>query len=202
MKNKKEKKLIPQVIIEQKIFLIRGKKVMLDNDLAVLYGVETKALKRAVKRNMDRFPEDFMFQLSKEEGDAFSRYQFGTLKRGQNIKYMPYVFTEQGVAMLSGILNSKRAIEVNIQIIRTFVRLREMIISNKELRIRLDKIEEKYDKRFKVIFDTLRMLLEDDKKNKKEITNTRKIGFSCKGKKSIKSVRSIKSVKSRVLKSS
>ena len=92
--------------------------------------------------------------------------------------------------MLSGILNSKRAIEVNIQIIRTFVRLREMIISNKELRIRLDKIEEKYDKRFKVIFDTLRMLLEDDKKNKKEITNTRKIGFKCKGKRSEKSIRS------------
>lgn len=205
MKTKKEKQLIPQVIIEQKIFLIRGKKVMLDSDLAVLYGVETKALKRAVKRNIDRFPEDFMFQLSKEEGGAFSRYQFGTLDKDMKSKnlryqfgtsshggsrYLPFAFTEQGVAMLSGILNSKKAIAVNVQIIRTFVRLREMIISNKELRIRLDKLEEKYDKRFKVIFDTLRKLLEDDKNDKKEIKNTRKIGFRCKGKKSGKSIRS------------
>lgn len=185
MKIKKEKQLIPQVVIEQKIFLIRGKKVMLDSDLAVLYGVETKTLKRAVKRNTDRFPEDFMFQLNEKEAQNL-RYQFGTLEVGRYSKYLPFAFTEQGVAMLSGILNSKRAIEVNVQIIRTFVRLREMIISNKELRIRLEKIEEKYDKRFKVIFDTLHKLLEDDKKDKKEIKNTRKIGFECKGKKSAK----------------
>lgn len=197
MKNKKEKQLIPQVIIEQKIFLIRGKRVMLDKDLAVIYGVSTKVFNQAVKRNFKRFPEDFMFQLNKQEMD-FLRSQFVTSKRGGR-RYGAYAFTEQGVAMLSSVLSSEKAIEVNIQIIRTFVKLREMIISNKELRGRLDKLEEKYDKRFKVIFDTLRKLLEDDKKDKKELKNTRKIGFKCKKEKSVKS---IKSIKPRVLKSS
>lgn len=192
MKTKKEKQSVSQVVIEQKIFLIRGKRVMLDSDLAVLYGVETKTLKRAVKRNIDRFPEDFMFQLNEKEAQNL-RYQFGTLEVGRYSKYLSFAFTEQGVAMLSGVLNSKKAVAVNIQIIRTFVRLREMIISNKELRVRLDKIEEKYDKRFKVIFDTLRKLLESDKKDKKEIINTRKIGFSCKNEKSGKSIRPMKS---------
>ncbi|KKQ51351.1 MAG: hypothetical protein US70_C0018G0003 [Parcubacteria group bacterium GW2011_GWD2_38_11] len=174
-KMKKEKLLIPYEMIEQKIYLIRGKKVMFDSDLALLYGVETKALKRSTKRNIDRFPEDFMFQLNNKEAEV-SRYQFGTLKRGQNVKYLPYVFTEQGVAMLSGILNSKRAIEVNVQIIRTFVKLREMIISNKELRIKMEDMERKYDKRFKVVFDTLRSLVAN---NKKEISIEKKeaIGF-------------------------
>lgn len=175
---KKEKSLIPYEMIEQKIYLIRGKKVMFDSDLALLYGVETKALKRSAKRNIDRFPEDFMFQLNNEEAEA-SRCQFGTLKRGQNVKYLPYVFTEQGVAMLSGVLNSKRAIEVNVQIIRTFVKLREMIIGNKELRLKMEDMERKYDKRFKVVFDTLRSLIKD---NKKEILIEKKeaIGFKTK----------------------
>ena len=118
----KNSSIISQEIIENKIYLIRGKKVMLDSDLAKLYEIETKAFNRAVKRNFERFPEEFMFQLSKEEYTSL-RYQIGTLKRGQHSKFLPYVFTEYGVAMLSSVLNSKRAIQVNIQIIKTFVRL-------------------------------------------------------------------------------
>ncbi len=151
---------------------------MLDSDLALLYDVETKALKRTTKRNIERFPEDFMFQLTDKEAES-SRYQFGTLKRGQNIKYLPYAFTEQGVTMLSCVLKSKRAIEVNIQIIRTFVKLREMIISNKELRLKIEDMERKYDKRFKVVFDTLRSLLESSKKEEK-VEKKEAIGFKIK----------------------
>lgn len=148
---------------------------MLDSDLALLYDVKTKNLNKAVDRNADRFPGDFMFQLNENEAKS-SRFQIGTLKRGQNIKYLPYVFTEQGVTMLSCVLRSKRAVEVNIQIIRTFVKLREMIISNKGLRIKMENMERKYDKRFKVIFDTLRSLIDN---NKKEISIEEKetIGF-------------------------
>jgi len=164
---KKKITSIPQEIIEQKIFLIRGKKVMLDSDLAVMYEVSTKVFNQAVKRNKKRFPEDFMFQLTMDEALS-SRSQFVTLKRGQNIKYLPYAFTEQGVAMLSGVLNSKKAIEVNIQIIRTFVKIREMIVSNKELRLKIEEMERKYDKRFKVIFDILRSFLESNKKRQKK----------------------------------
>ena len=125
--------IIPQEIIQQKIYYIRGEKVMFDSDLASLYGVETKALNRAVKRNIDRFPSDFMFRLNKREAEIFSRCQNGTLKRGQNIKYFPHVFTEQGVAMLSSVLKSKRAIQVNIQIIRIFTHLRKILTTHKEL---------------------------------------------------------------------
>lgn len=106
--------LIPQVLIERKIFLIRGRKVMLDRDLAELYGVETRALNQAVKRNLNRFPEDFTFMLTPEEAIELSRSQFVILKRGQNIKYLPYAFTENGVAMLSSVLSSERAVEVNL----------------------------------------------------------------------------------------
>jgi phage regulator Rha-like protein len=159
---------IPQETIRQKIYLIRGEKVMIDRDLAELYGVETKALTRAVKRNTDRFPSDFMFQLNKEEAKIL-RYQFGTLGFGKYSKYIPYVFTEQGVAMLSGVLNSKRAIRVNIQIIRTFTMLRKILSTHKELREKIDAMEQKYDKRFRVIFDTLRLLIKEDKKPKKPI---------------------------------
>lgn len=173
--SKKQGALIPQEIIEQKIFLIRGKKVMFDSDLADIYGVEKRALNQSVKRNKQRFPEDFMFQLTKDES---LRSQIVILKRGQHSKYLPYVFTEQGVAMLSSVLNSKKAIAVNVQIIRTFVKLREMIISNKELRLKMEAMERKYDKRFRVIFDTLRSLLENNKKTEKE--NKREIGFKCK----------------------
>src|SRR5680860_487112 len=168
-------------LIENKIFFVRGKKVMMDKDLAELYGVETKVLNQAVKRNIKRFPYDFMFYLSKQEiavwEEYFLRSQIVTLKKGQgeHKKYLPYCFTEQGVAMLSSVLKSERAIAVNIQIIRTFTKLREMLATNKELREKIEKLEGKYDKRFKIIFDTMGKLL--DNKKGIEIDSSKKIGF-------------------------
>ncbi len=148
-------------VIERKIYLIRGKNVMFDSDLAALYQVTTKALNQAVKRNPERFPEDFMIQLTKKEAENLvSRSQIVTLKRGHNIKYSPYVFTEQGVAMLSSVLNSRTAILVNIQIIRTFVNLRRMATTHQELWLRIDEIETKYDKQFQVVFRAIKLLLQ------------------------------------------
>ena len=161
--------LVSQQLIESKIFIIRSKKVMLDKDLSVLYGVETKMLKRAVKRNIERFPEDFMFQLSKEEYVELLRCQFGTLKRGQHSKYLPYAFTENGVAMLSSVLNSKRAIQANIQIMRTFTRIREMLLTHKELKHKIDEMEKKYDYQFKIVFDAIKQLIEPPPKTIKKI---------------------------------
>jgi phage regulator Rha-like protein len=161
--------IIPQEVIETKIIFVRGKKVMLDKDLAKLYGVETKAINRAVKRNIDRFPDDFMFQLSREEYDELLRYQFGTLKRGQHSKYLPFAFTENGVAMLSSVLNSKRAVQVNIQIMRTFTRLREMLMTHKDLKEKIEAMEKKYDYQFKIVFDAIKQLLEPPEKTKKKI---------------------------------
>jgi hypothetical protein len=169
------KALIPVEIIEKKILLIRGEKVMLDADLAELYGVETFNLNKAVKRNTDRFPEDFMFQLSKEEAVSL-RFQIGMSKgtgRGGR-RYLPYVFTEQGVAMLSSVLNSKRAVQVNIEIMRTFVKLRKMIASNKELAKRLDELEGKYDAQFKVVFDAIRELMTPPEPKRRRIGFKRK----------------------------
>lgn len=154
--------------LESKIYLVRGQKVMLDGDLAELYEVEVKQLKRQVRRNIDRFPTDFMFQLSQDDYDSLRRH-FGTLKRGEHSKYLPYVFTEQGVAMLSSVLNSKRAVQVNIQIMRTFVRLREMISSNKELAKRLDELEKKYDSQFRLVFDAIRELMVPPEEDKRRI---------------------------------
>jgi len=152
--------LIPVERIEKTILLIRRQRVMLDADLATLYGVETRVLIQAVKRNLERFPKDFMFQLSKEEAD-FLRSQIVTLKRGrgQHSKYLPYVFTEQGVAMLSSVLRSPRAIQVNIEIMRAFIRLRQMLASHVELARKLDAMERKYDAQFKVVFDAIRQLM-------------------------------------------
>ena len=161
--------LIPQEVVEKRIYLIRRQKVMIDRDLAELYGVETKILNRAVKRNIDRFPEDFMFQLSKEEYDLLLRYQIGTLKRGQHRKYLPYAFTENGVAMLSSVLNSKRAIHVNIQIMRTFTKLRKMLASNAQLARKLKALEKKYDEQFKVVFEAIYSLMEAPEKKKQKI---------------------------------
>ncbi len=142
---------------------------MLDRDLALLYRVETKALNRAVKRNLKRFPPDFMFQLTADEADVL-RYQIGTSKKGQGgRRYLPYVFTEQGVAMLSSVLNSERAVLVNIEIIRAFVKLRQMLASNVELSRRLDELESKYDNQFKVVFDAIRQLMSPKVRNRKEI---------------------------------
>jgi len=151
--------LIPIEQIEKAIYLIRGEKVMLDRDLASLYGVETGMLNRAVKRNLQRFPLDFMFQLTPDEADVL-RCQFGISKKGRGgNRYLPYVFTEQGVAMLSSVLNSERAILVNVEIMRAFVKLRQMLASNAELSRRMEELESKYDKQFKVVFVAIRQLM-------------------------------------------
>lgn len=161
--------LVPIERIENAIYLIRGEKVMVDRDLALLYGVETKMLNRAVKRNLRRFPSDFMFQLTVDEADVLT-YQIGTSNKGRGgRRYLPYVFTEQGVAMLSSVLNSERAVLVNVEIMRAFVKLRQMLASNAELSRRLDKLESKYDRQFKVVFDALRELMSPPVRNRKEI---------------------------------
>ena len=147
--------------VERRILLIRGQKVMLDSDLAELYRVQTKVLNQAVKRNTKRFPGDFMFQLNLQEVRN-SRSQIVTLKQGQNVKYRPYAFTEHGILMLSSVLKSERAVQVNIEIMRAFVRLRELIASNKDLAKRLDELEQKYDSQFKVVFDAIRRLMAPD----------------------------------------
>src|SRR5206468_2052761 len=148
------------VRVERRILLIRGQKVMLDADLAKLYGVPTKSLNLAVKRNTERFPEDFMFQLTDDEA-AGLRFHFETSKSGRGgRRYRPYAFTEQGVAMLSSVLRSARAVQVNIAIMRTFVRLREMLLSNSDLARKLAALENKYDAQFKVVFDAIRELMQ------------------------------------------
>lgn len=150
--------LVPVERIERAILLIRGHKVMLDVDLAALYEVETRVLVQAVKRNLDRFPEDFMFQLTKEEFEIL-RSQSVTSSQWGGRRYPPYAFTEQGVAMLSSVLRSKRAVQVNIEIMRAFVRLRRMLASHKGLARKLDALERKYDAQFKVVFDAIRQLM-------------------------------------------
>lgn len=155
--------------IEKAIYLIRGEKVMLDRDLASLYEVETKMLNRAVKRNIKRFPTDFMFQLTPDEADLL-RCQIGISKTGRGgRRYLPHVFTEQGIAMLSSVLNSERAILVNVEIMRAFVKLRQLLASNLELSRRLDELESKYDKQFKVVFDAIRHLMASPVRDRKEI---------------------------------
>ncbi|MCR4311657.1 MAG: ORF6N domain-containing protein [Candidatus Uhrbacteria bacterium] len=168
------KSLLPQERIEGRIFIFRGRKVMIDRDLASLYGVTTKAFKQAVRRNRGRFPEDFMFQLSAKEFENW-RSQFVTSKSDKmGLRYRPFVFTEQGVAMLSSVLKSKRAINVNIQIMRTFSKLREMLVENDGLRLKLDAMEKRYDEQFKVVFDAIRNLLSEKSEE------SRTIGFRTK----------------------
>ncbi len=163
--------LVPSEIIENKIFLIRDQKVMLDKHLAELYGVTTKGLNRAVKRNLDRFPEDFMFQLTVEEIDCL-RFQFGTSNKGRGgRRYSPYAFTEQGVAMLSSVLNSPRAVQVNIAIMRAFVKLRELMISHKDLACKIEELERtvgKHDENFVIVFQAIKKLLEGPKEPRKK----------------------------------
>lgn len=158
--------------ITSKIFMIRVIKVMLDRDLAELYGVETKRLKEQVRRNISRFPEDFMVELSEDE-EVLLRSQFATLKgTGKHSKYLSFVFTEQGVAMLSSVLNSKRAIEVNIAIMRAFVKMRELLATNKEFAGKLKRIEEhlaEHNDQFRVVFKAIRQLLSEEEKPKKRI---------------------------------
>jgi hypothetical protein len=160
--------IVPPELIERKIYLIRNQKVMLDQDLAVLYGVETKVLKRAVARNHDRFPDDFMYRLTKAELENL-RCQFGTSSLWGGVRYLPYAFTELGVAMLSGVLKSKRAVHVNIQIMRTFTHLRQMLLSHDELRRKVEAMERNYDHQFKIVFDAIRELLEPVTKTKRQI---------------------------------
>ena len=181
--------------IENQIYIIRGKKVLLDRDLAVLYGVETRNLNKAVKRNIERFPEDFMLQLTEQEAsnlmfhfgtssqgsglaknDSGLRYQNGTSKRNLlksqivtssyqhgGARKLPYAFTEQGVAMLSSVLRSKQAILVNIQIMRTFAKIREMLATNKELKDKIEELEQKYDQQFMEIFKAIKLLVSPPK---------------------------------------
>jgi hypothetical protein len=157
--------------IFRRILTVRGHRVMLDADLAELYDVPTKAFNQAIQRNMDRFPEDFMFQLTEEEF-AGLRSQFVTSKKGRGgRRYLPYVFTEQGVAMLSGVLNSHRAVQVNIAIMRAFVRMRRTLVSHEELARTVAALEGKYDSQFRVVFDAIRALMEPPK------TPRQRIGF-------------------------
>jgi hypothetical protein len=151
---------VPPEIIESKIFVIRGEKVIIDHDLAKLYGVTTKALKQSVKRNICRFPIDFMFELSVEEFQNL-RSQFVTSKRG-GLRFLPYAFTEQGVAMLSGILNSERAINVNIAIMRAFVQMRRLMETHKDLAKKLEEMESKYDDQFRIVFEAIRQLIQQE----------------------------------------
>ncbi len=159
------------VPIEKLILRIRGRQVMLDADLALLYDVETKVLVQAVKRNIKRFPDDFMFQLTAEEYQALRSQIVTSNKRGGR-RYLPYVFTEQGVAMLSSVLKSEKALSVNIEIIRTFVRLRKIVYFNKELEQRLDELEKKFqdhDDQLGVVFDAIRQLMEQPKITRRQI---------------------------------
>jgi len=154
-------------IIEH-IYFVRGEKIMFDYDLASLYGVQNKVLKQAVRRNIKRFPLDFMFELSLEEYHSL-RSQFVTLKRGEHTKYPPFAFTEQGVAMLSGILKSDRAIEVNIAIMRAFIQMRTLITSYKSLEKKIGELESKYDENFSIVFKALRQLIRQKSEPRKRI---------------------------------
>ncbi|MEJ2171102.1 MAG: ORF6N domain-containing protein [Desulfobacterales bacterium] len=165
---KKTKAIIAVEEIVNKIIIIRGERVILDHDLAEMYGVETRVLKQSVRRNIDRFPDDFMFELTKKEQDSL-RSQIVILKRGQHSKYPPFAFTEQGVAMLSSVLNSARAITVNIAIMRTFTRLRTMIASHDDLKRKIEAMEKKYDDQFRIVFEAITQLIEEDEKPKKKI---------------------------------
>lgn len=162
-----ETSIVPDERIRSAIFLIRGQRVMLDRDLAGLYGVETFNLNKAVKRNKERFPSDFMFQLTREEF-ANLKFHFGISSWGGTRK-LPYAFTELGVAMLSSVLNSKRAVRVNIQIMRAFVDLRELLSTHRDLARKLEEMEKKYDRQFKIVFDAIRQILTPPEKPRRPI---------------------------------
>ena len=167
---KKTTTVVPHEIIEQKIFLIRGRKVMLDRDLAQLYGVETKYLTRQVRRNLDRFPPDFLFVLTAQEFRNL-KCQIGTSSWGGTRK-LPFAFTEHGILMLSSVLKSKRAIQVNIQIMRAFIKLRQLMISHRKLAQKIEELERKFtehDEKFILVFETIRRLIEEEEKPKNPI---------------------------------
>ena len=154
------RKLVPREKIEGRILLFRGEKVMLDSDLATLYGVPTRRLNEQVRRNVDRFPEDFMFQLTAEEARAMRSLDAISKAGRGGRRYAPLVFTEQGVAMLSSVLHSDRAVQVNIEIMRAFVRLRAMVFSHQGLANKIHALEQKYDAQFKKVFEAIRALME------------------------------------------
>jgi hypothetical protein len=162
--------LIPVERIEQAILWMRGQKVILDADLAVLYGVTTKRLNQQVRRNIERFPADFLFQLTAEESEAL-RLQFATLKagRGQHRKYAPLAFTEHGAIMAASVLNSPRAIQVSVHVVRAFVRLREVLATHKDLARKLEDLEKRYDAQFRVVFDAIRELMTPPKAKPHEL---------------------------------
>ena len=163
---------VPAEIVEQKIYLIRGHKVMLDRDLAALYQVKPIALRQQVKRNIRRFPDDFMFQLVEDEVDILLSQNVIPSRRSLG-GYLPYAFTEQGVAMLATVLNSERAVQVSITIIRVFVKLRQLLATHKDLQRRLDELEQKYDEQFRVVFEAIRQLMESE-----PVPPSRRIGFT------------------------
>ncbi|MDI6767921.1 MAG: ORF6N domain-containing protein [Bacteroidota bacterium] len=161
-------KIIPLEIIESKIYLIRGQKVMIDADLALLYGISTKVLKQAVRRNINRFPDDFMFELTEDEKlEVVTNCDH--LKNLKFSPYLPHAFTEHGVLMLANVLNSQRAVKVSLQIVRTFIRLRQLLSSNIELSRKLEELEKKYDEQFRAVFEAIRQLLIPPEKPKRPI---------------------------------
>ena len=169
--------IIPIENITGMIHHVRGQKVMLDRDLAELYGVETRMLKQAVRRNIDRFPDDFMFELSKQELDNWrSQFVISNVDK-MGLRHPPMAFTEQGVAMLSSVLRSKRAIQINIQIMRAFTRIRQLILDNADLRREIEELREETDGKFRIVFQTLEQLLAEEAQPKK------KIGFTAKERK-------------------
>ena len=174
-----EKLVIPNEVVMNKIYLIRDQKVMIDKDLSELYGVETKYLKRQVRRNIDRFPIDFMFEMTKNEfNDWRSQFVTSNSPDKMGLRYVPMIFTEQGVAMLSSVLNSDRAIKVNIQIIRIFTKMREMLLTHKDLLLKMNELESKisnHDKSIKQIFTYLKQLIKEESEPRKNI------GFKQKG---------------------
>ena len=171
MKKKVVLEIVPNERIIKRIFFVRGKKVMIDSDLAEMYGVETGQLNQAVKRNRDRFPEDFMFQFTVQELENWKSQIVISNREKMGLRKLPYVFTEHGVAMLSSVLKSKRAIQINIHIMRVFTELREMLLTHKDLRDKIEKMEKKYDKQFRVVFDAIKQMMKED------VEPVRKIGF-------------------------
>ena len=171
MNNNEDLKVaIPDRTIFRKIIIVRGVKVMIDRDLADLYGVETKYLKRQVRRNIKRFPLDFMFQLTDREfKDWRSQFVTSNSTDMMGLRYPPFAFTEQGVAMLSSVLNNDRAIQVNIQIMRAFTELHKMIITHKDIKKKIEVMERKYDRQFQIVFEAIKQLLESQKQKPKQV---------------------------------
>ncbi len=162
--------ILPVQSIVNKIYHFRGVNVMLDRELAELYGVETGQLKRQVNRNINRFPEDFMFELTKEEVEVLRSQNATSKMEGRGgIRYLPYAFTEHGVLMLSNVLNSEKAVKVSIQVIRAFSKLKQMLSTHEDLKKKIEEMENRYDHQFRIIFDAIKQLIEEDLKPKRDI---------------------------------